>query len=99
MGDYLVAKGVDVKDHAFDENQVEGKYKTDSQQKWEDFASLVQYTEHLRLNLKKSKIDAVKNVVKDKIELVQDVTRAKLDAASEVVNDIQDSFHHLSSRK
>ena len=110
--DYLVAKGVDVKDYAFDENQHygEGKYKTNSQQKWEDFAALVQYTKHLRLNLKKSKIDlidtllkakidAVKNAVKDKIEFVQDVTRAKLDAAGEVVNDIQDSFQHFSSRK
>ena len=110
--DYLVAKGVDVKDYAFDENQHygEGKYKTNSQQKWEDFAALVQYTEHTRLMLKKSKfdlidtlvkakIDAVKNAVKDKIEFVQDVTRAKLDAAGEVVNDIQDSFQHFSSRK
>merc|ERR1719348_1301198 len=86
--DYLVAKGVDV----------------------EDFAALVQYTKHLRLNLKKSKIDlidtllkakidAVKNAVKDKIEFVQDITKAKLDAAGEVVNDIQDSFQHFSSRK
>ena len=104
--DYLVAKGVDIKDFVSDEDQPEGegRFKSNSQQKWEDFAALVQYAKHLELRLKKSKADfveeffinsrinAVKSVAKAKLNLVQKATREKLEAVQEAAEAVQNTF-------
>ena len=103
--DYLVAKGADIKDVIKDENQdVEGRIKTDSQQKWENFASLVQYAKHLQLNTKRSGIDfleevieskvkAVQKAVKAKIRDVQDITRSKIETVQEAADTVSDKFN------
>ena len=103
--DYLVAKGVDIKDFALDDDQpeAEGRFKSNSQQRWEDFAAMVQYAKHLSLRLQKSKIDlvdeiikkkinAVKSVAKAKLNLVQEATRDKLQAVQEAAETVQNQF-------
>ena len=103
--DYLVAKGVDIKDFALDDDQpeAEGRFKSNSQQRWEDFAAMVQYAKHLSLRLQKSKIDlvdeiikkkinAVKSVAKAKLNLVQEATRDKLKAVQEAAETVQNQF-------
>ena len=71
--DYLVAKGVDIKDLVLDDNQPEGegRFKSNSQQRWEDLAAMVQYAKHLSLNLKRSKVDFVEEVIKKKINSIK----------------------------
>ena len=71
--DYLVAKGVDIGDSVLDDNQpaAEGRFKSNSDQRWEDFAAMVQYAKHLRLRLKKSQVDFVEEVIKKKINSVK----------------------------
>ena len=71
--DYLVAKGVDIGDSVLDDNQpaAEGRFKSNSDQRWEDFAAMVQYAKHLNLRLKKSKVDFVEEVIKKKINSVK----------------------------
>ena len=100
--DYLVAKGVDIKDLVLDEDQPEGegRFKSNSQQRWEDFAAMVQYAKHLKLRLKKSKvyfveeiikkkINDVKSVAQAKLNQVQEATRAKLEAVQEAAETVQ----------
>ena len=105
--DYLVAKGVDIKDFALDDEQpeAEGRFKSNSQQRWdwEDFAAMVQHAKHLSLRLQKSKVDlveeiikkkinAVKSVAKAKLNLVQEATREKLQAVQEAAETVQNQF-------
>ena len=82
---YLVSKGVDVKDFVLDDNQpeAEGRFKSDSQKRWEDFAAMVQYSKHLSLRLKKSKIDLVDQLIKEKIKSIKSAAKAKLDQVQE----------------
>merc|ERR1712126_115790 len=53
--DYLIAKGVDVKDFILDDNQtndVEGRFQSNSDLKWDNFQAMVMYAKHLALRLK-----------------------------------------------
>ena len=106
--DYLVAKGVDFKDTVLDDNQpeAEGRYKTYSDEKWENFAAMVQYAKFLDLQLKKSKVNlveetiqkkikAVKKAAKAKLRLVQDATRSKIEAVRDAADSVQNSFNSL----
>ena len=109
--DYLVAKGADLKDFTLERNQEgEGRFKTDSQQKWENFASLVQYAKHLQLKTSKSGIDFLEAVVKSKIKAVQgamkrkfqaaqDITRAKIETVQEAADTVQDTFNNLLHKR
>ena len=106
--DYLVAKGVDIKDTILDDNQpeAEGRFKTYSDEKWENFAAMVQYAKFLDLLLKKSKvnlieetiqkkINAVKKAAKAKLRHVQDATRSKIEAVRDAADSVQNSFNSL----
>ena len=101
----MVAKGVDLKDTVLDDNQpeAEGRYKTYSDGKWENFAAMVQYAKFLDLQMKKSKVDLVEETIKKKINavksaaqaklmLVQDATRSKIEAVKDAADSVQNSL-------
>ena len=111
--DYLIAKGVDVKDFVLDDNQtddVEGRFQSNSDRKWDNFQAMVMYAKHLALRLKKSKVDlveeiikkkigAVKSVAKAKVDLVQEVTKTKIDAFQSAADHVHNSFNSFLTRE
>ena len=90
---YLAAKTIDFKDFIVDENQAEGdgRFKSNSQKKWEDFAALVQYAQFLKFNAKKSAFDVLDEVVKAKIQTVKKVAKSKIQEVSDVASHVQHS--------
>ena len=111
--DYLIAKGVDVKDYILDDNQtneVEGRFQSNSDLKWDNFQAMVMYAKHLALRLKKSKVDlveeiikkkigAVKGVAKAKVDLIQEATKTKIDVFQSAADHVQNSFNSFLTRE
>ena len=90
---YLAAKTIDFKDFIVDENQAEGdgRFKSNSQKKWEDFAALVQYAQYLKFNTKKSAFDVLDEMVKAKIKTIKKVAKSKIQEVSDAANHVQHS--------
>ena len=91
--EYLAAKTIDFKDFIVDENQVEGdgRFKSNSQKKWEDFAALVQYAQYLKFNTKKSAFDVLDELIKAKIKTIKKVAKSKIQEVSDVASHVQHS--------
>ena len=91
--EYLAAKTIDFKDFIVEKNQPkgDGRFKSNSQRKWEDFAALVQYANFLKLNTKKSAVDVLDQLVKAKISTVAGVTGSKLQGISQLASNVQHS--------
>ena len=91
--EYLAAKTIDIKDFIVDENQAEGdgRFKSNSQKKWEDFAALVQYAQYLKFNTKKSAFDVLDEMVKAKIKTIKKVAKSKIQEVSDAANHVQHS--------
>lgn len=89
--EFLAAKTIDFKDFIVEKNQPEGegRFKSNSQKKWEDFAALVQYANYLKLNTKKSAMDVLDELVKAKIKTVKKVAGSKISGISETASNVQ----------
>ena len=90
---YLTAKTIDFKDFIVDENQAEGdgRFKSNSQKKWEDFAALVRYAQFLKFNAKKSAFDVLDELVAAKIKTIKKVARSKIQEVSDAASHVQHS--------
>ena len=90
---YLAAKTIDFKDFIVEKNQAEGdgRFKSNSQKKWEDFAALVQYANFLKFNTKKSAFDVLDELVKAKIKTVKSAAKSKIKDVTDAANHVQHS--------
>lgn len=89
--EFLAAKTIDFKDFIVERNQPEGdgRFKSNSQKKWEDFAALVQYANYLKLSTKKSAMDVLDELVKAKIKTVKQVAGSKINGITETASNVQ----------